>query len=86
MVSKIYVGVLNLANNPTFLIERKINIIQITKAEKDIICERFPNVHIVRTMRQRSKRHRYYCVETQGVMNLIGKLRGWDTRPNKRRR
>lgn len=68
------------------LIERKIIIIQITKAEKDVICEKFPNVHIVRTMRQRSKRHRYYCVEHPAVMNLIGKMRGWPERPQRKRR
>lgn len=50
-------------------------MIAITKAEKDVICERFPNVHIVRTMKQKSKRHRYYCEESKGVMNYLRKAR-----------
>ena len=51
-------------------------MIAINKAEKDLISERFPSVHIVRTMKQKSKRHRYYCEETRQVMRLLSKLRG----------
>lgn len=50
-------------------------MIAITKAEKDVICERFPKVHIVRTMKQKSKRHHYYCEESRGVMNYLRKAR-----------
>ena len=39
-------------------------MILITKEEKDAISKFFPDAHIVRTMRQKSKRHRYYCEES----------------------
>ena len=51
-------------------------MILINKEEKNAIHERFPNVHIVRTMKQKSKRHRYYCEESRGVLNLLRELRG----------
>lgn len=50
-------------------------MIVITKAEKEAIREQFPKVHIVRTMKQKSKRHRYYCEETRQVMRFLNKLR-----------
>lgn len=50
-------------------------MIAVTKAEKDLILKRFPYVHIVRTMKQKSKRHRYYCEEQRPVMNYLNKLR-----------
>ena len=53
----------------------RIQMIAITKAEKDVIREKFPNVNIVRTMRQRSKRHRYYCEETKRVLKLLKQMR-----------
>lgn len=51
-------------------------MIAINKSEKDEIVARFPNVHIVRTMKQKSKRHHYYCEESKPVMRYLGKLRG----------
>lgn len=51
-------------------------MILITRDEKQAVLERFPNVHIVRTMKQDSKRHRYYMVEEAGPMRLIRKMRG----------
>lgn len=50
-------------------------MIAITKSEKDAIRQQFPNVHIVRTMKQRSKRHRYYCEETTPVMRYLNEIR-----------
>lgn len=50
-------------------------MIAITKEEKMEISKRFPNVHIVRTMKQKSKRHRYYCTETKSVTNLLKEMR-----------
>lgn len=50
-------------------------MIAISKEEKDIISKRFPNVHIVRTAKQRSKRHHYFCEESRGVMNYLRKAR-----------
>ena len=51
-------------------------MILVNKDEKNAIHERFPNVHIVRTMKQKSKRHRYYCEESRGVLSLLRELRG----------
>ena len=51
-------------------------MIAITKAEKDAISQRFPNANIVRTMKQRSKRHRYYCEESKSVMRFLKQMRG----------
>lgn len=50
-------------------------MISITKDEKDIIQDYFPRVHITRTMKQKSKRHRYYCEEDRRVMALLKRLR-----------
>lgn len=50
-------------------------MIAITKAEKEAIHERFPDAHIVRTMKQKSKRHHYYCEETRRVINFLNALR-----------
>lgn len=50
-------------------------MIAISKEEKDVISKRFPNVHIVRTMRQKSKRHHYFCEESRGVMSYLRKAR-----------
>ena len=50
-------------------------MIAINKTEKDAIQKRFPDVHIVRTMKQKSKRHRYYCEENRGVMRYLERLR-----------
>lgn len=50
-------------------------MIAINKAEKDAINRRFPDVHIVRTMKQKSNRHRYYCEENRGVMRYLERLR-----------
>lgn len=50
-------------------------MVLITKDEKDIIHRFYPRVHITRTMKQKSKRHRYYCEEDKRVMILLAKLR-----------
>lgn len=58
--------------------ERKGNdftMIAINKTEKDAISARFPNVHIVRTMKQNSKRHHYYCEESKQVLRLLSEMR-----------
>lgn len=50
-------------------------MIAITAQEKEIIAERLPNVHIRRTVRQKSKRHKYYMEESRPAMRLLGRLR-----------
>lgn len=51
-------------------------MILITKEEKDIIAQELPNVHIRRTVGQKSKRHKYYVEEIGSAMRLLRKLRG----------
>lgn len=51
-------------------------MIAINKSEKEVISKRLPNVHIVRTMKQKSKRHHYYCEENKHVMQLLTEIRG----------
>lgn len=48
----------------------------ITKYEKDKICEMVPSANIHRTVRQKSKRHRYYLEETKEAMIALRKIRG----------
>lgn len=50
-------------------------MIAINKAEKEVINKRLPDVHIVRTMKQKSKRHHYYCEESKQVMRLLSEIR-----------
>lgn len=50
-------------------------MILITKEEKDAISKFFPDAHIVRTMKQKSKRHRYYCEESINVMKYLNQAR-----------
>lgn len=50
-------------------------MVLISKEEKEAIREKFPMTNIVRTMRQRSKRHRYYCEEAPQVMRYLNALR-----------
>lgn len=59
-------------------------MVAISKQEKEAIVKRFPNVHIVRTMKQKSKRHRYYCEESKGVMRFLEETRNKITKPAKR--
>lgn len=51
-------------------------MISISLDEKNAVRERFPKVHIARTMKGDSKRHHYYVEETPGVMKLVRQLRG----------
>jgi hypothetical protein len=50
-------------------------MIEISRHERDLIQERFPDIHIVRTMRQRSGRGYYYCEEDKKVLRLLKELR-----------
>lgn len=51
-------------------------MIAINKAETEAIRERFPNVHIVRTMKKKSKRHHYYVEENRSVVRFLNQIRG----------
>jgi hypothetical protein len=50
-------------------------MIEITRQERDRIAASFPDVHIVRTMKQKSKRHHYYCEEAPSVMRVLRRMR-----------
>jgi len=50
-------------------------MILISKDERDAVVEAFPHVRMVRTVKQKSKRHRYYCEEDRRVMKFINGLR-----------
>ena len=52
-------------------------MISITLDEKNAIRERFPEVHIVRTMKRDSKRHHYYMEEVRGPTKLLRSLRDY---------
>lgn len=49
-------------------------MIAITRKEKDVIAEKLPKVHIVRTMKHDSKRKHYFCEETRQVKALLKKM------------
>lgn len=51
-------------------------MISITKEEKEKIINRFPDIYIVRTMKQKSKRHHYFCEETRAVLRFLDGIRG----------
>lgn len=55
-------------------------MIAITQKEKEAILDKYPKTYIVRTMKQDSKRHHYFCTESRGVMSLISKMRGVEPR------
>lgn len=61
-------------------------MILITKDEKKAILEKYPATHVVRTMRNDSKRHRYYMVEDPGPMRMLRQMRGEVVEKRKRRR
>lgn len=61
-------------------------MISITYDEKIAILERYPNTHVVRTMKQDSKRHHYFMVEDPGPMRMLKQMRGVRTDKKKSRR
>lgn len=50
-------------------------MVMINRQEKEAILERYPNTQMVRTMRQDSKRHHYYCVETREIRDFLRTMR-----------
>ena len=50
-------------------------MIAINKNEAMSVREKFPMVHIRRTMKQKSKRHHYFCEESRGVKSLLREMR-----------
>lgn len=50
-------------------------MISINKEEATEIRKRIPSAHIVRTARQKSRRHRYFVEESYKVIALLQKIR-----------
>ena len=50
-------------------------MISITGQKKETILEHLPNIHVRRTVRQKSKRHRYYMEENRNALRLLKRLR-----------
>lgn len=50
-------------------------VIAINAEERKIITERLPDIHVRRTVKQKSKRHRYYVEESRDVMRILRLLR-----------
>ena len=50
-------------------------MISITKDEREQISAKYPDVHIVRTVKKRSALHRYYMAENWAAVKLLHKLR-----------
>lgn len=49
-------------------------MILISEREKDIIKEKMPFVHIRRTVKNKSGRHRYYMEENKAAMDYLKSL------------
>jgi len=60
-------------------------MIAISLAETKAIREKYPNVHIVRTMKGDSKRHHYYMVEGGAASRYLNALRGVESPKDKRK-
>ena len=50
-------------------------MISINEYEVKEIRKRFPHVHIARTCKQKSHRHRYYVEERDCVINVLNSMR-----------
>lgn len=68
-------------------------MISINKIEAKAIREHLPNIHIVRTMKQKSKRGHYFCEESRQAIKFLEDFRnggntvkkaGGDNRYNKK--
>ena len=46
-------------------------VISITKQEKDLLVKLFPHYKFPRTMKQDSKRHHYFCTESEELRRPI---------------
>ena len=55
--------------------KRMKKLITINKEEARLVREKFPNAHIMRTKKQKSKRGHYYCEENRKIINFINNIR-----------
>lgn len=54
-------------------------MISISLEEANAIRARYPHVCIVRTMKQRSSRHHYWCDESLDAVEMLRRLRKAET-------
>lgn len=59
-------------------------MIPINKEESAALRERFPNLYVVRTMKQCSDRHRYYMEEQPSAVRFLRIMRGEPVKNNKK--
>lgn len=50
-------------------------MIAINKTEAEALRKNVPSVHIVRTMKQKSKRGHYFCEESRQAIKFLGDFR-----------
>ena len=61
-------------------------MIMINKEEKMAVLAKYPDIGMVRTVKQKSKRHHYYMEERRDAVIYLRKLRGEITDKPKRNR
>lgn len=54
-------------------------MVSISKKEASLIRKYFPNTHIVRTMKQKSSRHHYYCEENWRAMKFLERVKNGES-------
>ena len=50
-------------------------MVPITKEEKNLLKQKYPDLCIARTMRQDSKRKHYFCEERPGALSYLNRIR-----------
>lgn len=56
-----------------------IYLVPVSKEEAYFVRAEIPGAHIVRTMKKKSKRHKYYCEESSAVMHALLRCRSNNT-------
>lgn len=84
-IDRKHINLIRSKTKKIFEVKDDSRVISITAEEKKAISAKCPNVHIVRTMRQDSKRHHYYMEESGGAMRMLKMMRGLDVPKGKRK-
>ena len=59
--------------------KKEKSIVPINKDEKETLLKRFPKMHIVRLMKQDSKRHHYWMSEEPQYLQALNEIRQKNT-------
>lgn len=63
--------------NTRVLVRKMVTaMISVNREEKDAIKKKFPDAHVVRTMRQDSKRQNYWATLEKRVAEKLAEMRG----------